>query len=167
MTLQRIRNTALVGGGIAALAVGALLAGRLSAGALPGGRGQGDFAPRVFARIARALELSDDQKTRIKAVLKTHAAEIETQMRSSSAARRALHQAVLTQPSDEAAIRAAAQQLGQVQGDGAVLFAKIRTEIQPILTEAQRAKIQQFRERARNHAESAVKSFEAFLESSS
>ena len=167
MTLQRIRNTVFVGAGIAALAVGALLAGRLSAGALPGTRAHGDFAPRVFARISRDLELSDDQKTRVKAVLKTHAAEIETQMRSSSAARRALHQAVLGEASDEAAIRAAARQLGQVQGDGAVLFAKIRTEIQPILTEAQRAKIQQFRERARNHAESAVKSFEAFLESSS
>ena len=167
MTLQRIRNSVFVGTAIAALAVGALLAGRLSAGALSGGRGHGDFAPRVFSRIARALDLSDDQKTAIKAVLKTHAAEIEAQMKSSSTARRALHQAVLAQPSDEAAIRAAAEQLGRVQGDGAVLFAKIRTEIQPLLTEGQRAKIQQFRERARNHAESAIRSFEAFLESSS
>jgi len=166
VTLQKIRNSVFVGAGIAALALGALLAGRISAGALPG-RGHGDFAPRVFGRIARALDLSDDQRTRIKGILKTHASEIEAQMRSSSAARRALHQAVLAQPSDEGAIRAAAQQLGQIQGDGAVLFAKIRTEIQPILTEEQRARLQQFRERARNHADSAIQSFEAFLETRS
>jgi periplasmic protein CpxP/Spy len=166
VTLQRIRNSVFAVAAIAALAFGALVAGRLSAGALPG-RGHGDFAPRVFARMAKALDLSDDQKSQIKAVLKAHAAEIEAQMRSSSAARRALHQAVLAQPSDEAAIRAAARELGQVQGDGAVLFARVRTEIQPILTEEQRGKLQQLRERVHNHGESAVRSFEAFLESRS
>jgi Spy/CpxP family protein refolding chaperone len=167
VTLQRIRKSVLLGAAIAALAVGALLAGRLSAGALSGGRGHGDFAPRIFARMARALDLSDDQKTAIKGVLKTHAAEIEAQMRSFSTARRALHKAVLAQPSDESAIRDAAEQLGRVQGDGAVLFAKIRTQVEPLLTDAQRAKIQQFRERVRNHSESEIRSFEAFLGASS
>jgi Spy/CpxP family protein refolding chaperone len=117
--------------------------------------------------MARALDLSDDQKTRIKAVLKTHAAEIEAQMKASSSARRALHQAVLAQPIDANAIRTAAAGLGSVEGDGAVLFAKIRTEVEPILTDAQRAKIQQLRERVRDRGDAAVKSFESFLGSGS
>jgi Spy/CpxP family protein refolding chaperone len=166
VSIQRIRKSALVGIGIAALALGGLLAGRLSAGAFPGKTHSG-FGPRLFGHIARALDLSDDQKTRIKTVLKAHASEIETQMTASAAARRAVHEAVLAQPVDEAAIRAAALQLGQVHADGAVLFARIHTEIQPILTDAQRAKIQSFRDRVRSRADSAVKSFEAFLESNS
>jgi Spy/CpxP family protein refolding chaperone len=155
-----------MGLGIAALAAGGLLAGRLSAGAFPQ-RGHSEFGPRVFSRIARALDLSDDQKTQIKAILKSHSSEIETQMKASAAARQAVHEAVLAQPVDEAAIRAAAQRLGEIHADGAVLFAKIRTEVQPLLTDEQRAKIQKFRDRARNRADSAVRSFEAFLETSS
>lgn len=163
MSIQTIQKSALVGAAVVALAVGGLLAGRVSAGAFPG-KAHGDFGPRTFGRIARALNLSDDQKAQVKTILKSHASEIEAQMKASAAARHAVHDAVLAQPIDEAAIRAAAQTLGQVHADGAVLFAKIRTEVQPILTEEQRAKIQTFREKARSRADSAVKSFEAFLE---
>ena len=166
MSLQRIQKSAALGVLIAALAVGGLLAGRLSVGAFPQGSHSG-FGPRVFGRIARDLDLSTDQKARIKTILKAHASEIETQMKASAAARQAVHDAVLAQPVDETAIRAAAARLGQVHADGAVLFAKVRTEAEPILTDDQRAKIQKFRERAVRRSDSAVKSFEAFLESGS
>jgi protein CpxP len=166
VSIQQFRKSVLIGAGIAVLGVAGLAAGRLSAGAFPRGA-HSDFGPRVFGRIARALDLSDDQKNQIKAILKTHALEIEAQMKASASARRAVHDAVLAQPPDETAIRAAAQKLGQVHGDGAVLFAKIRTEVQPILTDEQRAKIQTFRERMRDRSESGVKSFEAFLGSGS
>ena len=166
MSIQKISKSAFVGAGIIVLALAGLAAGRLSAGAFPG-RAHSDLGPRAFSRIARALDLSDDQKSQVKAILKTHASEIEAQIRASAAARRAVHDAVLAQPVDEAAIRAAAQTLGQVHADGAVLFAKIRTEVQPILNDAQRAKIQTFRDRMSNRADSAVKSFEAFLGSGS
>jgi Spy/CpxP family protein refolding chaperone len=166
VSLQRIQKSAALGVLIAALAVGGLLAGRLSVGAFPQGSHSG-FGPRVFGRIARDLDLSTDQKARIKTILKAHASEIETQMKASAAARQAVHDAVLAQPVDETAIRAAAARLGQVHADGAVLFAKVRTEAEPILTDDQRAKIQKFRERAVRRSDSAVKSFEAFLESGS
>jgi protein CpxP len=166
LSLQRIQKSAVVGLAIAALAAGGLLAGRLSAGAFPQG-GHSEFGPRVFGRVARALDLSSDQKARIKTILKTHGSEIETQMKASATARQAVHDAVLAQPVDETAIRAAAARLGQVHADGAVLFAKIRTEVQPILTDDQKAKIQSFRDRASHRADSAVKSFQAFLESDS
>ncbi len=48
-----------------------------------------------------------------------------------------------------------------------MLFARIRTEVQPVLTEEQRAKIQTFRERMHGRAESAVKSFDALIGSGS
>lgn len=166
MSIQQIRKSVLIGAGILALGVAGLVAGRLSAGAFPAGA-HSDFGHHVFGRIARALDLTDDQKSQVKAILKTHASEIETQMKASAAARRAVHDAVLAQPMDEVAIRAAAQRLGQVHADGAVLFARIRTEIQPILTDDQLAKIQKLRERMRSRSDSAVKSFEAFLGSGS
>jgi len=166
VSLQRIQKSAALGAVIVVLAAGGLLAGRFSAGAFPRG-GHSGFGPRIFGRIARDLDLSGDQKARIKAILRAHAPEIETQMKASAAARQAVHDAVLAQPVDEAAIRSAAARLGQVHADGAVLFARVRTEVEPILTDDQRAKIQKFRERASRRADAAVKSFEAFLESGS
>ena len=166
MSLQRIQKSAALGVLIAALAVGGLLAGRLSVGAFPQG-GHSEFGLRAFGRVARALDLSGDQKARIKAVLKANGSEIETQMKASAAARQAVHDAVLAQPVDEGVIRAAAARLGQVHADGAVLFAKVRTEVEPILTDEQRDRVQRFRDRAGRQADAAVKSFEAFLESGS
>ena len=71
------------------------------------------------------------------------------------------------QPTDEATIRARAADLGKVQGDGAVVFARIRTEVDPILTPAQRDKLQAFHSHAGGHGDHAVQAFEKFLKSAS
>lgn len=163
MTIRQIRKSFLIAGGVAALAALGLVAGRISAGAMPDG-GHRDFALGMFGRMSRALDLSDDQKARVKDILRAHSTEIEAQMKASGAARRALHQAILIQPANEDAIRTAARQLGSVQGDSAVLFSKIRAEVDPVLTEPQREKVRQFRDRAKSHSDNAIKSFEAFLE---
>jgi len=166
VSIQQIRKSVLIAAGLLALGVAGLLAGRLSAGAMPG-EGHRISAARMFRRMSEELDLSDDQKTRIKGVLKSHSTEIETHMKALSDARRALHQAALSGAPDESVIRTAAQSLGWVQGDGALLFAKIRAEVDPILTDDQRGKLRQLRERAKGRADSAIKSFEAFLESKS
>ena len=166
MSIRQIRRSVLIAAGVVALGLAGLLAGRVSAGAM-NAHGRGDFAFRMFRHMARALDLTDDQKAKIKDVLKAHAAEVEAQMKASGSARRALHQAVLADPIDETAIRAAATALGSVEGNGAVLFAKIRLEVDPILTDVQRGKVRQLRDKARGRADSAVKSFEALLESRS
>ena len=166
MSIQQIRKSVLIAVGIAALGVAGLLAGRLSAGVMPG-HSHGDPIMRVFHHLSDALDLTDDQEDRIKEVLKGHAAEIEAQMKASAAARRGLHQSALVEPSDESAIRAAAQKLGSVQGDSALLFARIRKEVEPILTKEQRVKLHEVRERARSKSEATVKSFQSFLESKS
>lgn len=166
MSFHQIRRSLLVAAAAAVLALGGVLAGRLSADAFPQ-HTRGDFAPRLFGRIARALELTDDQTAQIKTILKAHSEEIQTQIEASAAARRALHDAIVAQPTDEAAIRARALDVGRIHGDGAVLFAKIRTEVDPILTPDQRQKLQNFRVGMRRHAASAARSFAQFLRSGS
>jgi len=165
MSIQKLRTSILVAVGIGVIAAAGLLAGRLSAGAFPHHM-HADLATR-FDHVSRALSLTDDQKVKIKAVLKTHSDEVKAQIQASASARAALHNAVMAKPIDESAIRAAAQQVGQTQGDGAVLFAKIRAEIEPVLTADQKDRIQKFQERMRQHGQTAAQSFDKFVNSGS
>lgn len=162
MSIRQIRTSILVAAGVVVVAAAGLFAGRLSADAFPQGR-HGDFAPRMFARIAGAIGLTDDQKSQIKDILRSHAAEIEAQMTASHSARQALRAAVIAQPFDEATIRARAADVGKAHADGAVLFAKIRAEIDPILTADQKDKLKAFQSRARKRGDNAVQSFRQFL----
>ena len=166
MSIRQLRRSALVAAGVVALAAAGMFAGRLSADAFPHS-GHGGSLPRMFGRIAQALDLTADQKAQIKNVLRGHAAEIEAQMTAGRSARQALHQALMAQPTDEATIRARAADLGKVQGDGAVLFARIRTEVDPILTPARRDKLLAFHSHAGGHGDHAVQAFENFLKSAS
>jgi Spy/CpxP family protein refolding chaperone len=164
MSIQTIRKSILIAATAGLIAVAGLTAGRLSAGAFPH-HGRGEFVPRLFAHISRALDLTDDQKVKIKVVLKSHADEIKTQLQASAAARQTLHDAVMAQPADENAIRAAAQQVGLTQGDGAILLAKIRREVEPILTSEQKEKVQTFQQKTRERGSAAVRSFDNFIKS--
>ena len=166
MSIGRIRNSVGIVAGAAVIAVAGLLAGRAAGGVLPGGGGGGGPFGH-FARIARALDLTDDQKTQIKAVLRAHETEIETQLQAGSQARHSLYDAVQARPLDENSIRARAAELGRVHGDGAVLLAKIRAEIDPILTDAQKAKIAAFHDRMGQRGDRMARGLHAFLEQGS
>lgn len=162
MTIRNVRKSILTAGAVAVLGVAGLLAGRLSADAIPHG-GRGEFGPRVFGRISRALDLTADQQAQFKDVLRAHQAEIEAQMTASRAARQALHTAVIAQPFDESTIRARAADVGKTQAEGAVLFARIRSQVDPILTPDQKQKIQTFQAKYRNRGNNAITSFRKFL----
>ena len=162
MSIQNIRRSVLIAAGIGALAIAGLFAGRLFAHQV-GGHFGGSQAPRMFQHIASELELSDSQQSQIRGILKTHADEIETQVKAGMESRAALHDAILTQPTDEAAIRLRAQELGAVHGDGAMLFAKIRAEIWPILSADQQQKVATLHGRMRQHGEDHLKSLDDFL----
>ena len=168
MSIETIRKSILALAAGLTIAIGGLLAGRVSAQAFRG-RSHGDFPQRIFARMSHELNLTDDQKSRIKDVLRSHVDEIKTQMQASSTARRALHDAVMAKPTDENAIRTAATQLGQAQADGAVLFARIRGEIDPILTDEQKARMVSIRERFRQQNGNAAQAqaLDTFLKSDS
>lgn len=165
MSIQNIRRSVLIVAGAAALAVGGLLAGRLAAGVMPGDTPGGSGPGHVFARIAKALDLSDDQKARAKAILKSHASEIEAQLDAARQARRTLHDAVRKQPLDETAIRESAKELGRIHGEGGILFAKIHAEIDPILNDGQRARLETYREKMRSRSDRFARSLHDFLES--
>jgi Spy/CpxP family protein refolding chaperone len=164
MSIQNIRRSVLMATGVGALALSGLLAGRLMGQMGPHGpRDAGMAAPRMFDRISRRLDLTEDQQARIRAVLKTHAAEIETQVQAGMDARRALHQAVMVQPTDETAIRSLGAQVGTAHAEGALLFAKIRTEVWPVLTADQQARLQSFHSGMRHRGDEAMKSLDQWL----
>jgi Spy/CpxP family protein refolding chaperone len=165
MTIRNVRKSVLTAAGIVALGIAGLFAGRLSADAFPHGGMRDGFAPRMFYRMSKALDMTDDQQSQVKGVLRAHQAEIEAQLTASRTARQALHAAVVAQPFDEAAIRAKAADVAKAQADGAVLFAKIRSEIDPILTPDQKTKILTFQSKMRQRGDNAVQSFRKFLNS--
>ena len=163
MSIQNIRRSVLVAVGIGALAFGGIFAGRLVAHQMGGHFHGGAAAPRMFQHLVRELDLTDAQQAQMRDVLKTHADEIESHVKAGMDARRALHDAILVQPTDEAAIRQRAQDLGNVHGDGAVMFARIRAEIWPILNADQQERLSSLHARMRTHGDEALKSLDAFL----
>jgi Spy/CpxP family protein refolding chaperone len=163
MSIQQIRRSILVLAAAAVVAAAGLFAGRLLAGAVPASGPAGRFGPPRFARIAKVLDLSDDQKAQVKTILRAHAAEIQTQLKTAQDARRSLHDAILTDPIDEGTIRARAADLSKVEGDGAILYAKVRAEIFPLLRDEQKQKIVDFRAKMRAKGDRNVRSVEDFL----
>lgn len=163
MSIQNIRRSVLIAAGIGALAFAGLFAGRLFAHQMGGHFHGGDMAPRMFRHIARELDLTEDQQAQIRDLLKAHADEIEAHVKSGMDARRALHDAVLMQPNDESTIRLRAQELGDIHGDGAILFARLRSEVWPILTAEQQQKLAGLHLRRRERGDEALQSLDAFL----
>jgi Spy/CpxP family protein refolding chaperone len=161
MSIQNIRRSVLIAAGIAVLAVAGLFAGRLAAHQL-GGHSAG-MAPHLFHHMSRQLELTEGQDSQIRGILKNHADEIEAHVKAAMEARRALHDAILVQPTDEAAIRQRAVTLGDVHEDGAMLFAKIRGEVWPLLTAEQQQKVATLQTRMRERGDESLKNLDEFL----
>lgn len=163
MSIQNVRRSVLVAAGIVALAVSGLFAGRLFGRQMGPGFGHGHNASRMFDHLAQELDLSDAQRAQVRGVLKAHADEILAQVKAGMDARRALHDAVMAQPSDEAAVRSLAAQVGTVHGDGALLIVKVRSEIWPILTPEQQQKLASLHARMGRRGDEGLQSLGAFL----
>ena len=162
MRIPKIRRSVLIAAA-GALAVSGLFAVRLLAGQADRALRGKDTAPRLFARVVRRLDLTEDQQVRIRAILKAHAAEIEAQARAGRDARRALGDAATAEPVDEAAIRGLAQQLTDAHADGALLFARIRAEALPILTAEQQEKLRSFRSHRLQRGDQWLESLQDWL----
>ena len=137
MRIVRTRRS-LFAAGAAAVALSGLFAARLAAH--PTATVREGRAPRVYRRAVRELGLTEEQQTRVRGILRAHADDIEAQIRSGAESRRALRAATRAEPFDEAEIRRLAARFGEVRADGAVLRARIRSEIWPILTAEQKEK---------------------------
>jgi Spy/CpxP family protein refolding chaperone len=76
-----------------------------------------------------ALDLSDAQREAVHETLIARRADIAAAVKPVIEAKRALHNAVLADDPDDAAIRNAADALGTLIGNAAVTFADIRVEV--------------------------------------
>ena len=161
MRIVKTRRSILIAAGAAALALSGLFAARLAAhqpGMGPEGR-----APRAYQRAVRRLGLTDDQQRLVRGILRTHADEIEAQIRAGADGRRALAAATVAQPPNEAEIRRLALALGGVKAESAVLRARIRSEIWPILTVEQQQKARALRTKSGRKAERRLEALDRWL----
>jgi len=102
-------------------------------------------AMRHFLNFRNETPLSAEQKQAIAAIVQSHRDEIQSQIRKGTEARREMATVAEAQGADAAATRAAAEKLGAVARDGALLAARILGEVRPLLTPDQVARIQSAR----------------------
>lgn len=145
----KIRKSILILVAAGALLVGGFWTGRLMGGSLGGYLGFSaadhfDHIANKFDHIANWLALSDLQKTEVKRVVRSHGEEILSLIQSHIAVQKALGEVIAAETVDEGLIRERAEALGKVAADGALLRARIQSEIWPILNDQQRAKVASF-----------------------
>jgi len=119
----------------------------------PGGPGMrgGPGGPFGLAGLPmRELGLTDAQREQVKAVMESHRADQKAIGDRMQKARKALHDAIAADTFDEAAIRAAAAEIGAVEADAAVLQARIHTEVVALLTPEQVKKAKELRTEMEN-----------------
>jgi Spy/CpxP family protein refolding chaperone len=108
----------------------------------PGGPG-GTFA--MMGRALRELNLTDEQREKVHAVMTSHQDEFKAVGERLRTAREELHAVVTSGAADEAAIRAKAEAVGAVEADAAVLHAKVHAEVWALLTLEQQQKAKELR----------------------
>lgn len=113
----------------------------------PGGRG-GAMLP------LRGLDLTEAQREQVKAAVDGHQAEFAALRTRLRAAQATLHAATTADVYNEGAVRQAAADVAAAEADGAVLRAKLHTEVWALLTPEQQQKARDLRaEREKRAAE--------------
>jgi len=112
-------------------------------------RGTDELGPaaRVIRTIGRDLRLSREQRRSLLEIVQRRHDELRGAAHDVGEARRVLREKVLADTADEAAIRSAAERLGAAIGTAAVLTARVAGEARPLLTPAQRERLQKMRDR--------------------
>ena len=101
----------------------------------------------ILLRLKDKFELTDEQVTKLEAVQ----VKVKASREAVQAKRNALQEAVKS-GAEESAIRAAATELGNAIGDQAVLKVSAKTEIDGILTDAQKAKLEEVKQQYHKRA---------------
>ena len=94
----------------------------------------------MASSLTRQLGLTDAQSQQVKELMEKRQEKMTASRNAMMAARETLRKATQTSPVDEAAIRSAAQALGQAEGDSALLQAQLHSQIEQILTDEQKKK---------------------------
>ena len=164
ITLSGTRTKVLVGGVGLAVAAVALVAApaahtaeahaaEAQRGGGPRGRGAWLGGPRgggsagAFLPSLRRLDLSDEQRDQVRAVIGKSREAARTHVREMRAAREALAAAVAAETVDEDRIRNLAADLGRLAGDAAVRRAQVYAAVRQILTPEQQARAEEIEAR--------------------
>ena len=133
----------IAAGLVAALAAGGAVT--FAQGPGPGGPGPRGGAhgrgPRADLGL-RGVQLTDTQRDQVRSMMESHRTEREAVGKALREAHRAFADAVRS--GDEAAIRSRSTAIGNAMADEAILHAKVRAEVQALLTPEQQ---QQLKER--------------------
>ncbi|MBL8138296.1 MAG: Spy/CpxP family protein refolding chaperone [Acidobacteria bacterium] len=106
----------------------------------PGGMMGRRGGPGGIVPGLRGLDLTDAQREQVKATMDAHKATFDAQRDKLVAAHKALNEAVTAGTFDEATVRQKAADLAAVEADGAVLRAKVHSEVWALLTPEQQTK---------------------------
>lgn len=144
--------TVVCGAALAVTVLGIVGSSGQSAQAL--GKGQFGGRPMIkeaaetlgrFLILRSQLNVTPEQQANIRDIVQSHSSEIAPVAKKIVEKNRALRKEVFAEKPDDAAIRAAADQLGKAIGDAAVLAAGIRGETRKVMTPEQIEKIEKFR----------------------
>lgn len=102
-------------------------------------------AVRHFLNFRKETPLSDEQKTAISKIMNDHRAEIQAQIVKGRDARHAMT-AAAKENANSSATKAAAEKIGDLARDRALLAARIGAEVRPLLTPEQQKQIESARE---------------------
>jgi len=93
--------------------------------------------------VLRQLDLTDEQKTRVKAIVDSHRDELKAIGARAMSAHMALEEAISGSTFDEATVRTRAADVAAVDADAAVARARGFNEVYQILTTEQQAKLKE------------------------
>lgn len=127
---------------------------QMGMGPMQRGRG-GPLGPMVM-RGLRELNLTEEQRGQLKSVMDSHKDEFKAIGKRMMAAREALGDLVTSDAADETAIRDQAAAIAVVEGDAALLRAKVHTEVFALLTPDQREKAKAMRGQAKGRLKQIV-----------
>lgn len=116
-----------------------------------------------FARIAQKLDLTAEQRQQIHQVFQDHRTELTTELDQLKTARTRMFETIHGDKVQEAAIRDAAQAVGQAEADLAVTRSQMLNEIRPLLTAEQRAKAHEMLSHAKDFVEGCAGRFQEEL----
>lgn len=147
---MKLRSALLLTGVVtAALTLNAIAVAPLGKGPLTelgagfsGLRGIKEAVLRHFLNFRKETPLSAEQKQKVGDILKSHRKEIRAQFEKGRAARHAMQAAVKQGGADTPATQEAAKQIGEASRERALLSALITREVRPLLTEAQKTRIE-------------------------
>ncbi|HTX22279.1 MAG TPA: Spy/CpxP family protein refolding chaperone [Candidatus Aquilonibacter sp.] len=111
---------------------------------------------QILQRIAQRLNLTDDQKSQIKAILAGEKDTLKNLLGQLHDERKNLRAAIQAGDANETSVRAASAKVAAVEADFAVERMKIYAKISPVLTDQQRQQISDFEQHADDLADDAI-----------